>query len=188
MPDTDSSTETPAKPRSAWKANVLYWVFAISATVIGMGWYTQSSWINYDVEQLLSADLDLTSLPIIAEDGTVQTLADYKGRYVLLDFWASWCPYCRYSLPAYDELQKKYPKRLVVLPINTLEPLEEGAAFLKQKGIDLPALQSPQLAEQFKVKVLPTSVLVDPEGKRVWAVVGYVPLVTVALLEKKIKP
>jgi len=186
MSDTDSA-ETATKTRSRWSW-VLYWVFAITATGVGMGWYTQSSWVNDDVEQLLSPGLEPGTLPIIAQDGSVRMLSEYKGRYVLLDFWASWCPYCRYSLPAYDELQKKYPQRLVVLPINTLEPLKDGAAFLKQKGFDLPALQSPQLVEQFKVKVLPTSVLLDPDGKRVWAVVGYVPLVTVALLEKKIKP
>ena len=187
MPDVDSA-ETAVKTRSRWKSAVLYWVFAITATVVGMGWYTQSSWLNSDVGELLSAGDEIVAAPIVARDGSVQTLSDYKGRYVLLDFWASWCPYCRYSLPAYEALQRKYPQRLAVLPINTLEALDKGATFLEQEGIDLPALKSPQLVEQFKVKVLPTTVLLDPDGKRVWAVVGYVPLLTVALLEKKIKP
>lgn len=186
MPDLDTS-EVAAKTRSRWNW-VLYWVFAISATVAGMGWYTQSSWLNNDVGELLSGGNEIAAVPIIAQDGSVQTLSDYKGRYVLLDFWASWCPYCRYSLPAYEELQKKYPQRLAVLPINTLEPLNEGVAFLDKEGIDLPALKSPQLVEQFAVKVLPTTVLLDRDGKRVWAAVGYVPLVTLALLEKKIQP
>jgi thiol-disulfide isomerase/thioredoxin len=186
MPDVDT-TETASKTRSRWRWG-LYWVLAITATVVGTGWYTQSSLLNNDVEQLLTAGDDIGTVPIVARDGSVQSLSEYRGRYVLLDFWASWCPYCRYSLPAYEELQKKYPRRLAVLPINTLESLDDGAAFLKQKGIDLPALKAPQLVEQFKVKVLPTTVLLDPDGKRVWAVVGYVPLMTVALLEKKIKP
>jgi len=186
MPDVDT-TETVAKRRSRWNW-VLYWVLAITATGVGMGWYTQSSLLNKDVEQLLTAADDISTVPIVGRDGSVQMLSEYRGRYVLLDFWASWCPYCRYSLPAYEELQKRYPKRLAVLPINALESLDDGAAFLKQKDIDLPVLQSPQLVEHFKVKVLPTTVLLDPDGKRVWAVVGYVPLVTVALLEKKIKP
>ena len=182
-------TDSKQQKRSRWPM-VLYWVFAIAGTVLGMGWYTQSAQFNDDVGALLDSGTasTLAAAGIHFEDGSSATVADYQGRYLLLDFWASWCPYCRLSMPAFEALQQKYPKRLKVLAINSGESAADARAYLKQQQLSLQLAQSPALIELLQVQVLPTTVLLNPNGKRVWATVGYVPLVTPALLEKALAP
>ena len=183
-------TETTAEPEksSRWRT-LLYWVFAITGTVLGAGWYTQSGSLNSEVEGLLdngSSEV-LATIQVHHADGRSQPLADFQGRYLLLDFWASWCPYCRISMPAFEKLQHKYPDKLAVLAVNTLESINDGQAYMQKQGLKLPLVRSPELVEWLDVQVLPTTVLLDPKGKRVWAAVGFVPLITPALLEKEIK-
>jgi len=186
--DDIATPEPPRRKRSRWLM-ALYWVCAIAGTVIGAGWYTQSSLINSDVDALLvsGTDRDLSAIEVHYPDGSSKTLAEFHGRYLLIDFWASWCPYCRISMPTYEALQHKYPDKLTLLAINTGESLADAQAWLKDQGLKLPLLRSPALEARLDVKVLPTTVLLDPKGKRVWATVGYVPVVTPALLEREIK-
>ena len=180
---------TEATPTKRWRWKwPIYWLLAIAGTFVGSGWYGQSSTLNTDVRDLLlTAERNPSDLLVFGGNGYEHRISDFRGRYVLLDFWASWCPYCRLSMPAYEALQKRYPERLEVLAINTLEPIEDARAFLEQEGIELRLLRSPQLVERFKVQVLPTTVLLDPNGRRVWATVGYVPLVTTHLLEEHLR-
>lgn len=180
-------TDSIEKPRSRWSM-VTYWVLAISATVLGTGWYIQSARFNDDVGTVLDggSDGELAAIKVRFDDGSSNTLGDFQGRYLLLDFWASWCPYCRLSMPAFEALQEKYPSRLKVLAINTRESAADARAYLKEQQLMLQLAQSPALVQQLQVQVLPTTVLLDPRGKRVWASVGFVPVVTPALLEKAI--
>jgi len=181
--------DSSEKPRSRWPM-VAYWVLAISATVLGTGWYIQSARFNDDVGLVLDGgtDSELAAITVSFDDGSSRTLGDFQGRYLLLDFWASWCPYCRLSMPAFEALQDKYPERLRVLAINTRESAADARAYLKKEQLKLELVQSPALVQQLQVQVLPTTVLLDPKGKRVWATVGFVPVVTPALLEKAIAP
>lgn len=187
--DDTAMNDGNKKSRFRW-SSLTYWVLAIAATVLGAGWYTQSARFNEDVGTLMqdNSDSELAALQVDFDDGSRSTVGDFKGRYLLLDFWASWCPYCRLSMPAFEALQQKYPQRLKVLAINTLEPVADARAYLKEQQLTLPLVQSSALVQQLQVKVLPTAVLLDPDGKRVWAAVGFVPLVTPALLEKAIAP
>jgi len=184
-----NETTTEPRARSRWPM-VAYWVLAIGATVLGAGWYTQSGLLNTAVKGVMdsSSDTNLAGIELEHPDGSRQPLSDFQGRYVLLDFWASWCPYCRLSMPAYSALQKKHPDRLIVLAVNTQEPLSEGQAWMQQQDLDLTLVRSPQLVTALDIGVLPTSILLDPKGKRLWATVGFVPVITPTLLERELKP
>lgn len=188
MNDT-ADPEFRSRARSRWLM-ALYWVCAITGTVAVAGWYSQSGLVNSDVDELLvsGGDKDLSAIKVQYPDGSSKTLAAFHGRYLLIDFWASWCPYCRISMPTYEALQHKYPDKLTLLAINSGESVADAQAWLKGQGLELPLLRSPALEARLDVKVLPTTVLLDPKGKRIWATVGYVPVVTPALLEKEIKP
>lgn len=174
----------PGRRRLNW---LLYWLVALAGTFFGSAWYGQSSSLNSEVHALLNDTPESSDTPIFGIAGYERRLSDFRGRYLLIDFWASWCPYCRLSLPAYEALQKRHPDRLEVLAINAMEPVEDARVFLQQHGIGLRLLRSPRLVEQFNVQVLPTTVLLDPQGRKVWANIGYVPLVTTELLEKHIQ-
>ncbi len=105
-------------------------------------------------------------------DGAPRTLADYRGKYVLLNFWATWCPPCRAEMPSLDRLQaemggKTFAVVTVATGRNTLRGIE---TFFEEAGVKhLPILLDPsqELARAFGVFGLPITVLIDPEGREI---------------------
>lgn len=95
------------------------------------------------------------------------SLEHYRGKVVLIDFWASWCPPCRRSLPAFESLRERLgAQHFEVLAINVDEEPEEGRAFLSQLQISYPVLKDSQgeLARLFAVEAMPVSYVVDKKG------------------------
>ena len=92
-----------------------------------------------------------------------------KGKIVVLDFWATWCPPCVREIPGYVQLQKKYAdKGLVIVGLSVDQ---KGAAvvepFAKKNAVNYPlALVSPEIVETFGgIEAIPTTFLIDREGK-----------------------
>jgi len=108
----------------------------------------------------------------LADDKGTATLADYKGKYVLVNFWATWCAPCRKEMPHLSELQKEFGgDDFEVLTIATGRNSPEGIIkFFSDIGItNLPRHQDPKqaLASQMAIFGLPITVLVDPEGREI---------------------
>lgn len=103
-------------------------------------------------------------------------LADYRGKYVYLDFWASWCTPCKRSFPWMGELQKRYgPAGLAVIAVNVDTARGDADRFLAQTPAAFtvaydPAGATPKL---YAIKGMPSSVLIDPAGKVVETHAGY---------------
>ena len=102
-------------------------------------------------------------------DGKPISLADFKGKVVILDFWATWCAPCRDEIPGFVELQKKFADQgLVVIGISLDQ---EGAAFVqrfvKQHGVTYPVvLGDPEVAAAYDgIDALPTTFIIDRAGK-----------------------
>lgn len=114
-------------------------------------------------------------------NGTKQvSLHDYRGRYVLVDFWASWCSPCRESLPEYNairaEIQKAFgEKAFEILAINVDITAEEGRAFIESIHPAYPVLRENAGATQraYQLMGMPTAFLVDPEGNIAFYYDGY---------------
>jgi thiol-disulfide isomerase/thioredoxin len=107
---------------------------------------------------------------LVAQDlqGKPFALANLKGKVVLLDFWASWCGPCRRSLPFLDQLQSRYGAQgLQVVGVGLDE--EQGAvqAFLDRTPVRFTIVPdgSGKSAEAFGVVAMPTTFLIDPEGR-----------------------
>ena len=94
--------------------------------------------------------------------------ADYKGKVVVVDFWATWCPPCRKEIPEYVAMQKKYADRgLVILGFSLDElPPADVKAFGEKLKINYPLLMADaETAEAFGgVEGLPTAFVIDREG------------------------
>lgn len=108
----------------------------------------------------------------LADDAGEATLADYRGRYVLLNFWATWCAPCRKEMPQLSELQTAFGGNdFEVLTIATGRNSPVGIKkFFDEIGVDnLPRHQDPRqkLAGQMGIFGLPITVLIDPEGREV---------------------
>jgi thiol-disulfide isomerase/thioredoxin len=100
-------------------------------------------------------------------DGREVNLRDLRGKVVLLDFWATWCGYCRQALPTIELLHRSLQaKGLVVYGVDDEAP-EIASAYLQKFGYTLPSLvdSASTAARAFFVNALPTTVLIDRDGK-----------------------
>lgn len=109
---------------------------------------------------------------VLADDAGEASLADYRGKYVLLNFWATWCAPCRKEMPQLSELQTEFGgENFEVLTIATGRNSPTGIKkFFDEIGVDnLPRHQDPRqsLAGQMAIFGLPITVLIDPEGREV---------------------
>lgn len=110
--------------------------------------------------------------------GQTRTLADYKGKLVLLDFWGSWCPPCRAAMPSMQNLHARYKDQgLAVVGMNyerakTADP----AKYMKDHGLDYELLlNAEKVTDAYKIRGFPTFYLLDREGKVLWSAVGHDP-------------
>jgi thiol-disulfide isomerase/thioredoxin len=109
-------------------------------------------------------------------DGEKVTLADFRGKPVLLNLWATWCAPCVKELPTLDALQTREGERLKVLTVSQdMEGRAKVEAFLaKGKYRALEAWLDPEMAlmSNLGVSSLPTTILYDAQGREVWRVAG----------------
>lgn len=117
----------------------------------------------------------------VAEDFTLQTidgtsvgLGDYRDKFVLLNFWATWCAPCRKEMPALDNLHKKLNHAgLEVVGVHVGPSLDSIKMFLNQVPVEFTILVDLNMElSNWGVLGLPTTFLVSPEGKIVYRAVG----------------
>ncbi|MEM6792715.1 MAG: TlpA disulfide reductase family protein [Acidobacteriota bacterium] len=98
-------------------------------------------------------------------EGQPVSLADFKGRTVVLNFWATWCPPCRVELPSFIRFARKNPD-VAVLGLSVQSPPEDLRAAIEEKAIPYPVLiVDGAVAEAYGVTSLPTTVVIDSEGR-----------------------
>ncbi|MFK7746592.1 MAG: TlpA family protein disulfide reductase [Roseobacter sp.] len=128
-----------------------------------------------DMKKLIfhSAPQDTSMATFFLEDDTGEgTLADYRGKYVLLNFWATWCAPCRKEMPQLSELQAEFGgDEFEVLTLATGRNSPTGIKkFFDEIGVEnLPRHQDPKqkVASEMGIFGLPITVLIDPEGNEV---------------------
>ncbi|MEE4188964.1 MAG: TlpA disulfide reductase family protein [Roseobacter sp.] len=109
---------------------------------------------------------------MLADNAGEDTLESYRGKYVLLNFWATWCDPCRVEMPHLSELQSEFGgDDFEVLTIATGRNSPVGIVkFFEEIGVDnLPRHQDPRqaLASQMAIFGLPITVLIDPDGREI---------------------
>ena len=114
-------------------------------------------------------------LVLQALDGPAHRLADYRGRVVLVNFWATWCEPCRDEMPSMQRLKEKLAGRpFAVLAVNLDEPEARIRTFLSRMKVDFTVLLDPgrAAAKSWNARILPASYLVGPDGRIRYSVVG----------------
>jgi thiol-disulfide isomerase/thioredoxin len=136
----------------------------VAAALFSPGWLTAAT-------PKLAPDVVLQSA-----DGVAVPLAAYKGKVLLVDFWASWCVPCKTSFPALDAIYREYqPRGLEVLAVNLDEERKNADAFLTDRPHRMTVLFDPKGAAPvaFGVKAMPTSFVIDKTGTIRFTHVGY---------------
>jgi len=106
------------------------------------------------------------------------SLSDFKGKVIILDFWATWCPPCRESIPDLIELQDKYKNKLVVIGISLdRETKPNVKEFVKDKGINYKILYAtPEVVQAYgNINAIPTSFIINGKGFIVERYIGLTP-------------
>jgi cytochrome c biogenesis protein CcmG, thiol:disulfide interchange protein DsbE len=114
------------------------------------------------------------NLPLLEGRGR-GSLADYRGRWVLVNFWASWCLPCRQEAPALEAFQQRHEgPKFTVLGIDTQDLSDDGRAFMRRYHLSYPQLHDGEghAAQEFGTTGVPENFLVDPNGKVRVAVPG----------------
>lgn len=101
-------------------------------------------------------------------------LDDYKGKVVLVSFWASWCGPCIEEMPSLVKLKAKYKDQLEILAVNVREDANTITRFTGMMNINFPLLQDldSQATEDWKVYVYPSNYIIDKTGKARYAATG----------------
>lgn len=109
-------------------------------------------------------------------DGEAASLADFRGRPLLLNLWATWCGPCVAEMPTLDALAAREGEGLKVLTVSQdLDGRDKVEAFFAKRGYaNLETWLDPEMAlmTELKVDILPTTILYDARGREVWRVTG----------------
>ena len=113
----------------------------------------------------------------VTPDGSDVSLADYRGKVVLLNFWATWCAPCRKEMPMLEEIARDFGgEDFAVVTLATGRNAPPAiAAFFEEIGVEsLPQYRDPQqeIAREMAVLGLPVSVLIDREGREIARMTG----------------
>ncbi|MFC3886077.1 TlpA family protein disulfide reductase [Bacillus songklensis] len=111
-------------------------------------------------------------------DGKDTSLADFKGKKVILNFWATWCPPCKAEMPEMQKFHEQYGEDVKILAVNltsTEANPKQVQAFLKERGLTFPVLLDKEDevgTKQYKVLTIPTSYFINEQGQIVERVDG----------------
>ena len=125
-----------------------------------------------DVQADLAPDFELPDL-----QGNPLKLSSLRGKYVVLDFWGSWCIWCIRGIPHMKEAYKKYKDKMEILGVDCQDTEEKWKAAVEEHQLPWLQVRCPEdylqtLGQQYRIQGFPTKVIIDPQGRLVKVVVG----------------
>lgn len=128
-------------------------------------------------QKLLKAGQDAPDFSLSEPDGTTFFLSQLKGSYILLDFWASWCPDCRKDIPAVRAMYEKYSDKVKFVGVSFDVDHSRWTDCLKKNDMkwtqvsELKKMRESEVAKLYGVQWIPSMTLVGPDGKVVLSTV-----------------
>ncbi len=106
-------------------------------------------------------------VPMQKLEGTPVKLSDYRGKIVVLEFWATWCPPCRIEGKLFERVMEKFKDepRVAFLSVNTDEDRSVVPNFVKEEGVTAPVVYAQGLDLLLSIRSLPTTMMLGPDGR-----------------------
>lgn len=133
--------------------------------------------LNYKVVPNLEPMKDNSATPdftLVDPAGKKTALKEFRGKLVMLNFWASWCVPCREEMPAMERLYEQYKsKGFTIVAVNVKDNRKDAMAFLKELKITYPVMLDPdgEVGLLYGAWGLPTTYIIGPKGEglaRIW--------------------
>lgn len=109
-----------------------------------------------------------TAVPTSVETFTSETLQQYRGEIVLLNFWATWCGPCRSEMPDLESVYQQYRERgVVVVGVNVTESAADILAFAQKLNLTFPLVRDAEShgTMTYSIRAIPTTLFIDGEGR-----------------------
>jgi thiol-disulfide isomerase/thioredoxin len=123
----------------------------------------------------MSEDVVAPEFDLQGPAGEPQRLVDHRGKPIILNFWATWCPPCRAEMPSIQRAHETVADEgISVIAINVGEDAETVARFLEETPVDFPIpidIDS-EVVQSYPVKGLPTTFVIDPQGRIIYSATG----------------
>lgn len=148
------------------------WIIGSALMLVVLLGYAVMPMLDPARSKLIGQPAPVFTLPIMinGEAGSRLSLADYRGKVVVIDFWASWCAPCRAQAPIIDRVARRYAgagKTVAFMGVSTSgDDWSQAVRFAKQEGLTYVSVfdGDSNVSEAFRVRSLPTLVVVDRQG------------------------
>ena len=131
-----------------------------------------------EAEKKMASGLDAPEFPLNDINGQPLALSSLRGKYVVLDFWGSWCVWCIKGFPQMKEYYAKYPGKFEIVGVDCNDTEEKWKAAVKKHELPWLHVYCPEkstLLADYGVTAFPTKILIGPDGKIVKSIVGESP-------------
>lgn len=115
--------------------------------------------------------LQTTDIRVFDKDGNEVCLSDFAGKPIIVNFWANWCGYCLYEMPAFEAAYKKYGDEINFLMINSNDGIEKGGKTVTKNGYTFPVYYDLDYEAHIAYKLhagLPRTLALDAEGNLIY--------------------
>lgn len=120
-------------------------------------------------EEILATDFEVTLV-----SGDTVKLSDFRGKKVLLNFWATWCGPCVQEMPAFQQLTEEYPDDFVMLAVNCGDTAQDVESFVEENGytFNIALDETMEVSSLYPTSSIPLTIIVDEEGYITYASYG----------------
>lgn len=149
------------------RANWIYWIAGFAIVVIVLAFYFRGGPNTQPAGPAQLAGHPAPSFTVGTLSGIQSGLGYYRGKIVVMNLWASWCPPCRAEMPDLQRLYAAYRSRnVIVIGVDQGESAQRVADFARSLDIHYPILldQEQQYGRVYAALGLPTTIVVDPNG------------------------
>ena len=136
-----------------------------------------------EMQNLAEMDKPAPNFTLRDLGGQEVSLDQFRGKIVLMDFWATWCGPCRMTMPLLERLEKEYSSVMVQLAINQFEPIDEVREYVQSQGVHAKVLldEDGSVSTAYRVGSIPTQFLIDRKGILRHVQLGFSPDMTAEL-------